>query len=106
MVNHLKQKIIKELDNEEMASRLFDSMIKHGGPGSVGIAERPFYHSQDYIWKYFCDLAVDLESRQIQYQSALEDLERQIGMMLNSGVLNGYQSSSMSPQGFRYSFHS
>lgn len=101
VVHHLKTRIIKELDNEEMAARLFDAMMKHGGPGAVGVAERPFYHRDDYIWKYFCDVVQSLEQKVGQYQQALEEVERLLGGMMTAvGKWSGSGAArTLSPQG-------
>lgn len=95
IVNQLKNNAAKEMDHEEMAQLLFTSMMKHGGPGSVGVAERPFYHSQDYIWRYFCDLYASLESRLSKYRSLLDDLERQLA---GSTAPNASSEETLSPQ--------
>ncbi len=101
VINSLKKLTVKELDNEEMASRLFQNMMNHGGPGSIGVAERPFYHSQDYIWRYFTELAAALESKLVRYKALLEDLERQIVTLVGNG--RGV-TDAMSPQRIHYSF--
>ncbi len=84
IIHHLKAQTLKEVDNEEMAQRLFDSMMKHGGPGSISVAERPFYHPNDYIWKYFMELSSALEVKVTKYAAMLDDLERQIHSFLSS----------------------
>jgi hypothetical protein len=94
LVHILKQNTTKEMDHEEMANRLFDSMMKHGGPGSVGVAERPFYHPQDYITHYFAELCLSLEKRLNKYRAIIDDIERQV--MSLDHAMSGLET--MSPQ--------
>ena len=85
LINSLKSQTNKEVDNVEVGARLFESMVKHGGPGSVGIAERPFYHPQDYIFKYFTELVDSLTVKLNQYQNSLDDVERMLTGIFGTG---------------------
>eukprot|EP00158_Paraphelidium_tribonemae_P003116 Partr_v1_DN25894_c0_g1_i1_m2780 putative NA len=82
----IKDRSNKHVDHVEMARRLFDIMMKHGGPGSIGIAERPFYHAQDYVFKYFCDVVSALENRLGSYTVTLDDLERLLSSSKSSSA--------------------
>ena len=89
-----------------MSNRLFETMMKHGGPGAVGVAERPFHHPHDYIWRYFVDLATTLESKMVRYRSLVDDLERQILSLIGAngaagvgaGATAAATAETMSPQ--------
>jgi hypothetical protein len=66
-------------------------MLKQGGPGSVGVAERPFYHERDYIWKYFTELTTSMEQRAAIFERTVEELEKNLASLRESsfsGVLS------------------
>jgi hypothetical protein len=86
-VSALKQESMRQVDNEEMASRLFESMLKHGGPGSVGVAERPFYHE-----KYFSEQAQSMGQRVAVYEKTLDELSRSLALVSDRSL-----SSTLSP---------
>ena len=74
----LKARVAKLLDDTEMAQRIFDTMMKSGGPGSVGVSQRAFNHPNDYLWRWFSDLSVQLSEQFKHCMQSLEDLERNL----------------------------
>ena len=90
-VQQLKAQSATEFEHYSTTNRLFESMMKNGGPGAVGVSERPFYHPADYVWKYFCELAAAMEKKFAKYRAMVDELDRQFK--------RSDSPSSSSPQG-------